>query len=141
MKAKIGACSNYLAAVLLMIMGVIYLTRSSFMPYHGIALSHEWQDVDPMVRVLILALMRGVSGGLLASSITIIFLQYKFMALKLKWIPKLIIIIGMVLCSTLLYAMLMVKLNTPGHPPLGLILAGAVLLIAGFFLNLNEIKK
>jgi hypothetical protein len=141
MKAGIAAFANYSAAVLLMIMGVIYLTRSSFMSYHGVALSLTWKDTDPMVRVLIIALMRGVSGGLIASSVTIMFLQYKFTRLKLKWIPWLIMLIGMILCSTILYAMLMVKLNTPGNPPLGLTLIGTILLITGFLLNMKEIQK
>lgn len=141
MKAKIAAYANYTAAALLMFMGMIYLTRSSFMPYHGVALTHDWPEADPMVRVLIVALMRGVSGGLIASSVTIVFLQYKYTKLRLKWIPGLILIIGLILCSTFLYAMLKVKLNTPGNPPLGLIFAGAVLLITGFLLNMKELQK
>ena len=141
MNEKIAAYANYATSALLMFMGMIYLTRSSFMPYHGVALSHEWPEVDPMVRILIVALMRGVSGGLIASSVAIAFLQYKYTKLKLKWIPGLILVTGMILCSAFLYAMLKVKLNTPGNPPLGLIFAGAFLLITGFLLNRKELQK
>ena len=141
MKAKIAAYANYSAAVILLFMGILYLTKSSFMSYHGIALSRSWDEIDPKVRILILALMRGISGGLIAASVAIIFLQYKFTTSKLRWIPVLIMLIGLILSCTILYAMLIVKVNTPGNPPLALTGAGVALMLTAFLLNMNDIKK
>ena len=141
MKAKIAAYANYLAAAILMFMGVIYLMKSSFLSYHSVALSQGWNEIDSKVQILILALMRGVSGGLLAASVTIMFLQYKFLSTKLKWIPGLILLIGMILFFTILYAMLLVKLKTPGNPPIALTVTGAILITTAFVLNMNELHK
>lgn len=141
MKIKIAAFVNYLAAAMLMVMGIIYLTKTSFMSYHGDAISLNWDEVDQNTRVLILALMRGVSGGLIAVSITILFLEFKFISSKLRWIPVLIMIVGIILSGTIMYAMLIVKINTPGNPPIAMTISGIGLLIIGFFLNHKVIQK
>jgi uncharacterized membrane-anchored protein len=141
MKIKIAGLVNYLAATLLMVMGIIYLTKTSFMPYHGDAISLDWFEVEKNTRVLILALMRGVSGGLLSVSVTILYLQFKFTSTRLRWIPGLILIAGIILSATVLYAMLIIKSYTPGNPPFALTISGTVLLITGFYLNMKEIKK
>lgn len=141
MKLKFAAFVNYLAAFGMFVIGMAYLTSTSFMSYHGEAISLTWSQVDNGYRFVILGLMRGVGGGLVAVSAAIIFLQYKFLSGKLPWIPSLILVIGIILFGAVLYAMLTVKLNTPGNPPVILTLSGIVLLITGFFLNRNEIRK
>ena len=135
MTGKIGSLLNYLFAALSLTFGIIYLTRSSFMPYHGLALALNWNEVEQNTQFLILGLMRAVSGGFIVSSVTIIFLQYKFSTDKSSWIPSLIFIIGIIIESTTLYATLVVRLNTPGNPPVSLAILGLVLLFAGFILN------
>ena len=141
MRIKIASLINYLAATLLMVMGIVYLTKTSYMPYHSDAISLNWYEVEKNTRVLVLALMRGISGGLLAVSVTILYLQFKFTSTRLSWIPLLILIVGIILSVTVLYAMLIIKLNTPGNPPFALAISGIVLLLTGFFLNMKEIKK
>ena len=141
MKIRIAAFVNYLVAVMMMVMGIIYLTKTSFMSYHGDAISLNWDEVDQNTRVLILALMRGISGGLISVSITVLFLEFKFISSKLKWIPVLIVIVGIILSSSIIYAMLIVKINTPGNPPIALAFSGTVLLITGYFLNRGVTKE
>ena len=140
MKIKIASIGNYLAAALLMVMGIIYLTKTSFMYYHSEAVSLDWNEVESNIQVLILALMKAVSGGLITGSITIMYLQFKFTTTRLSWIPVLILIIGIVLSGTILYAMLIVKLKTPGSPPFFLTISGTVLLIIGYIFNMSYIK-
>ncbi len=125
----------------MMVIGFAYMAKASFMSYHGVAVSHTWIEVDRGFRFLILGLMRGVGGGLIAVSIAIMFLQFKFTSGRLTWIPLLILVVGLVLFGAVLYAMLIVKLNTPGNPPIVLAVSGIVLLILGFFLNTMEIRK
>lgn len=141
MKIKVAALVNYLAAALLLVMGITYLTKTSFMPYHSEAISLDWINVEKNTRILILALMKGVSGGLIAVSFTISFLQFKFTSSRISWIPFLILIVGIIISMTILYAMLFIKLNTRGNPPIGLTISGTVLLISGFILNLTELRK
>ncbi len=39
MNSKIGKTANYLSALLLLAMGLMYLLKQSFMPYHSDAIS------------------------------------------------------------------------------------------------------
>ena len=141
MIGKIGSILNYLFAALTLTFGIIYLTKTSFMPYHSEAISLEWNEVEQSTRFLILALMRAVSGGFIVSSIAIIFLQYKFSTEKLSWIPSLIIIIGIIVESSTIYATLIVRMNTPGNPPISLVILGIVLLVAGYILNRKSLQR
>ena len=46
MNEKIGSTANYLAALLLLTFGIIYLFKNSFMPYHSEAISLDWNEVE-----------------------------------------------------------------------------------------------
>lgn len=137
----IGSILNYLFAVLLLVFGFIYLTRNSFMPYHGDAVLLSWNEVDQNIQHLILALMRAVSGGFIVSGIAIVFLQIKFTTDRSSWIPLLILIIGLLIESTTIYATQLVKINTPGDPPTYLAYLAIAILIIGYFLNVKSINK
>jgi len=141
MMAKIGSILNYLVAAGMLVFGVIYLTKNSFMPYHSEAISMEWNEINHTSQILILALMRTVGGGFLVCSISIFFLQYKFSSERLSWIPVLILIIGIITESTILYATLIVRLNSPGNPPTSMAIIGIVSLIVAYILNQLSLKK
>jgi hypothetical protein len=57
MNRKIGNITNYLAAFILITMGLIYLFKKSFMPYHSEAVSMEWNEVESNFQHLIIAFM------------------------------------------------------------------------------------
>ena len=124
MNTKIGNITNHLAILLLLGTGLIYLFKNSFMPYHSEAISLEWNEVESSTQFLILALMRAVSGGFIAIAIVTAFLQYKFTLSKVRWIPILILIGGLIVSLTLIYATLIVRFNSPGDPPTLLIIIG-----------------
>jgi hypothetical protein len=63
-----------IVAILSFIFGLIYLTKSEFMPYHSQALNRQWQELESSYQTLILALMRVAGGGFLATGIGIILL-------------------------------------------------------------------
>lgn len=130
-----GSILNYIAAALSFVFGMIYLFNPHFMPYHAEAVSQSWSEVDPMMQLLIIALMRATSGGFLVTAVAIAFLQYRFNKEKVRWIPLLILILGAISALTNLLATSMVSLNTPGHAPVYAPIAGLLLLIAGFLFN------
>ena len=109
MNQKIASISNYLVALTFLLLGIIYLFKSSFMPYHGEAISMTWDEVESPVQFLILALMRGAAGGAIALSVFILVLQLKFSKHKLSWIPLLILIAGVIYSLCSLYATLIVS--------------------------------
>lgn len=141
MNTKIGNIANYLASLILLGMGLIYLFKNSFMPYHSDAISLEWSDVDTNTQFLILALMRAVSGGYIAFAIIAIFLQKKFASAKITWIPLLILIPGLIVSLTSIYATLIVRFNTPGKPLTSMAIVGVILLIIGYLFNQKAIKR
>ena len=90
MNEKIGNIANYLAAALLLSMGLIYLFKNSFMPYHSDAVMLAWHELNDEIQTLILALIRAVAGGYIAEVIAVIVLQKKYAATKIRWLPLLI---------------------------------------------------
>jgi hypothetical protein len=141
MKNRIGSIINYISALPLLTFGITYLFKDSFMPYHSEAVSLKWEEVDKNIQYLILALMRAVSGGMLLAGFIIIWLQMKFNQAKLTWIPPLILIAGLIVGLTSLYATFIVRTNTPGSPPTFLVIACLVGLFIGYFFNLKSIDK
>jgi hypothetical protein len=141
MKLNASSYLNYLVALISLVFGVIYLTRSEFMPYHRQAVEVEWSEVNASVRVLILALMRAVGGGFLVTAFLITFLQYKSDILKLSWIPPLILTGGSVIILCNLYATLTLKMNTAASPPIFLLISTEILLVAAFLLRMTAKKK
>ena len=88
------------------------------------------------MQILILALMRGVSGGALAAGFIISVLQYQFNKLPQTWIPLTILACGGILTCTSVYAMLLVRLKTPARPPVAAVLLSIILLGIGHYFNL-----
>lgn len=141
MNTKIGNIANYLAALLLLWIGLIYLFKNSFMPYHSEAISLEWNEVGSSTQFLILALMRAVSGGYIALAIVTAFLQKKFASGKIKWVPLLILIGGLILILPSIYATLIVRFNSPGKPPTLFATIVIILLIVGYISNRKSLNR
>jgi hypothetical protein len=57
-----------------LVLGVIYLFRDSFMPYHAAALGQGWGELGPATQVLIKALMEVAAGGWLALGTLVLLL-------------------------------------------------------------------
>ena len=85
--------------------------------------------------------MRAVSGGYIAAAISIILLQRKFSMNKTSWIPVIILIPGLVVSSSTIYATMIVRLNTPGNPPTTLAIVGFILLIIAYIFNRMSLKE
>ena len=125
-----------LAVLVAMAFGVVYLTRSRFMPYHGDALQRSWDELDPQLQVLLLALMRAVGGGWLAVSLGVAFLLvFPFRAGE-TWARYAIPVVGLAAALPTLYSALYVKSRTPASPPVNLVVGAILLLIVGFVASL-----
>ena len=122
-----------LDAAIAVIFGVIYLTRSQFMPYHSLALGKPWSEVEPNTQTLILALMRVAGGSFVATGIAIIVLLCIPFQAREKWAIYSVFFICF--CSSFgsAYATYSVQKNTPGNPPFKLSLGAILLSLLGFF--------
>ena len=130
-----------LVALLGILFAYMYLFRNEFMPYHSVAVGKSWAEVDPVMQVLILALMRVSGGGWLALSFALIFfsiLTYRRNNIKLDLAG---LIIGWSILIPTLYATLYVRSHSPADPPwIAAALAIAVLGI-GFILAIFKDKR
>ena len=67
----LGLC--VIVALVTSILGIIYLARGQFMPYHAEAVAASWEDVPSGYQTLILGLMRLTGAGwLVAAGVTLI---------------------------------------------------------------------
>jgi hypothetical protein len=124
-------------SAVLLLFGIIYLTRPRFMGYHRIAVQKEWNELIPGIQTLILALMRTVSGGFISISIAIVILQLEFNRTHDHWIALTILIIGGALNLCILYANLLVRTKTRGRPPAIIPLLLLIMLLISYFLNIS----
>jgi hypothetical protein len=60
--------SYTLAFLIIVAFSAAYLTRSDFMPYHSVAVSRAWSEVEPRMQVLLLALMKVTGWAWLATA-------------------------------------------------------------------------
>lgn len=134
---KISFSCYSITAIVSIIFGIIYLTRSEFMPYHAVALEREWTELDIKTQTLILALMRVAGGGFLATGMAVILLIYLYIKTTEEWIIYIIPTIGFVTSLSSLYATLLVKNRTAGLPPVNLTLLSIGLMLTGFILSLS----
>ena len=134
---KISFSCYLVTAIASILFGIIYLTRSKFMPYHAVALGREWTELDIKTQTLILALMRVAGGGFLATGMVVILLMYLYIKTTEGWIIFIIPTIGFVTSLSSLYATLLVKNRTPGLPPVNLTLLSIGLMLTGFILSLS----
>jgi hypothetical protein len=123
------------------IFGVIYLTRSAFMPYHAVAVGHSWPDVDPAFQILILALMRVAGGGFLTTACAIGFLLFKPFRQGRRWAYWAIPAVGLISTLSSLYATAYVTSNTPASPPWIAAGLGVLLLCTGVILSWPAMVK
>jgi len=140
-RMKIAFCCHLLAILGLTIMGLIYLFRTEFMPYHAVAVGRNWVEVDSAFQILLLALIRAFGGSSFSTALAlgiILFIPFRQGILWARWaIP----LIGYATQLPSLFVTLTVTLNTPATPPWKFVVLGMVLLLVGLILSLESGDK
>ncbi len=103
-------------------LGVVYLTRGEFMPYHAGAVQTDWSALDANFRGLLLGLLKGLGAGALTAGGAIVLMTIA--AWRASSQPYLILLpfVAIGYTSLLLYATWYVRTHTPGEPPFTLTL-------------------
>ena len=136
MNALIGNICTFTAAALAFLFGVIYLTRPKFMEYHSMAIQKNWMELPKEMQTLITALMRALSSGFLSVAFALGILQIQFTRHHFHWIALSILVIGSILFTGSMYAMLLIRTKTKGRPPITIVSVIFLMLIVGYFFNL-----
>jgi len=97
--------------------GLVYLARSTFMPYHRAALSTPWEKLEKPFQALLLGLIKVVGGGFLVGGLSAGFMTlFPFRAGEL-WARFAISTVGLAMAPPALYATVHVQRQTPASPP------------------------
>lgn len=127
----------YLALyTLLFAMGVMFLVRREFMPYHAVAVGMPWKDVPNNFRILIRALLKFMGGTAVAVSIggfVLVLIPFKEEAAWASWATPLL---GLTQCAAIANATTEVVRKTPGRPPLRLLAGATAMFVVAFVLSL-----
>lgn len=116
-RTKIAFVLFALAYLVSAVFGLMYSTRSEFMPYHALAIGTEWSALPTSYQVLFLALLRVGGGGMLATATAGAFLLIIPFRAQVAWSRwALLAVIGITSALTL-YATLTVDQLTPADPP------------------------
>jgi ABC-type Fe3+ transport system permease subunit len=99
------------------VLGAIYLFRPTFMPYHAVALSKEWAELDAATQVLIKGLMEVAGGGWLALGTLTLLLALVPIRRGERWARWALPIASLLLYVPTLFAALSVLEQTPATPP------------------------
>jgi len=131
MEFTIGYYSYLIAAIMTILIGLLYATRSQVMPYHIQALETPWEDIDPNYQLLLRALLNGggyygISSG--AFMLVLLLIPYSNHE---AWAGYAIGLIGLIGAIPLGWIVYTVKTRTEGDPPLWIIVLVNMLLIVG----------
>jgi hypothetical protein len=125
------------AAALLVLMGLAYLLRRRFMPYHAVALNQRWEDLDDPTRTLILASMRIIGSAWLAIAVALFILLRNGFRSGLPWAVYGVPAIGLAVALPTLMTVLYVKTHTRASPPWPVLAVTVALFAAGLLLSLG----
>lgn len=119
------------------IFSFVYLFRAEFMPYHAVAIGHNWSELDQGLQNLILGLMKVVGGAWLSVSIAMSILLLKPFRNGESWAYWAIPLIALPSLVVNLFVVSNMALNTPASPPWQVVVINAALLILGFILSVT----
>jgi hypothetical protein len=124
-----------IVALASVVFGLLYLVRSSFMPYHQEAVGKPWQELDPRLRALLLGLLRVVGGGQVACGLSMaILLAFPFRDGE-SWSRWALPLIGLAATLPTLYATVSIRRKTGAHTPVWISVAGVALIGFGAVLS------
>ncbi len=104
-------------ALVSVVLGLIYLLSTEFMPYHAAALEMDWGAVDASLQTLILALM-GVAGAgwLTLAAAMAALLVFAFPGGPL-WVRVTLPLLVLIFYGPTLWATVAVTVGTPAQAP------------------------
>jgi hypothetical protein len=115
--------------------GLLYTIRDSYFSYHAAATTIAWQDLEPGVQVLFLAMLNGAGSLMLLTALSLILLLIIPFRRGEQWCFWAIPLIGVSAILTTIRAAVLVDINTPANPPWLWLLIVIGLFISGLLLS------
>ena len=139
-RLKIAFWCYFLAALLLVGFGVVYLFRREFMPFHAIAADMPWSDVPPGFQAITLALMKALGGAHIVLALAVYVILFGPFRQGVRWARLTIPLLGLLSIAVTFYAMTYVAAHTPATPPFWAPTLGAALTLTAFVLSIYPFK-
>ena len=140
-RKKIATACFAINAFAFLMIGLTFVLKQSFFPFHADVIQTSWADVDPAAQTLYLGMMRTEGAGYLASAVAIGFLLLIPFRRHELWSYWAIATIGIVEHLPTLFANLHVSQTTPASPPWPFVLLGIVLLAIGLVVSIAENRQ
>ncbi|MFP4445174.1 MAG: hypothetical protein ACLFPD_02875 [Desulfosudaceae bacterium] len=126
----------YLAALIgLAVSGGIYLFRSSFMPYHSVAVGLPWAEVPAPFQLLILALMKVIGAAWLVIVLAAVSLLLGPFRRGAAWARRVLPILLIGTYAGMANAMYRVTVHSPAWPPWSYVFASLALVIVAVIMT------
>ena len=122
-------------AIASLVLGIVYLFRDSFMPYHAAAVGQSWGDLDTGTQALIKALMETAGGGLLALGVLVLLLVAIPIRRGERWARLAAPAALLLFYVPALLATLSVLRETPGSPPWSFNVVACLCAVVGLLLD------
>ena len=132
---RVAAFLYATTAFVSLVLGVIYLSRDSFMPYHAAALGRSWGELDPATQALLKALMEVAGGGWLALGVLVLLLVAFPIRRGERWARLVAPAALLLFYVPTLLATLRVLHETPASPPWRLNVVACLCAIVGLLLD------
>ena len=130
-RSKLAAMVCHSLAILPMLLGgIVYAIRDNYMSYHAEATAYAWQDLEPGMQVLFLAMLNGSGSLMLLTALSLILLLAIPFRNNERWSFWAIPLIGISAISIAIRAAVLVDFNTAANPPWQWLI-----LVIGFFLS------
>jgi hypothetical protein len=99
--------------------GLVYFSRSEFMPYHSQAIQTDWSALTPHYQGLLIGLLKGLAAGLIVCGIATVLMAVISLRGSARPYRILLPVVCLGYCTLVTYATYVVYSRTPGEPPLG----------------------
>lgn len=122
-------------ALVSLALGATYMFRDSFMPYHAVALSRSWVELDPATQTLLKALMEVAAGGWFALGVLVLLLVVIPIRRGERWARLAAPAAILLFYVPTLLATVSVALQTPASPPWPFNAVACLCAVAGILLD------
>jgi Na+/glutamate symporter len=101
----------------LLLQGLLYLTTSRYMPYHGDAIGVAWEALSAQHRAFLLGVIKGMGAGSTAVSLALLVI----IAIPLRrgeaWARWAVPLVGAAFTALIAYAAYTIDIGTPASTP------------------------
>jgi hypothetical protein len=101
----------------LLLQGLLYLTTSTFMPYHAEALATTWEELPPNYQGFLLGVIRAMGAGSFTVALVLLILLAIPFRNGDRWACWTVPLIGVVFTLLIAYAAYTIDVLTPAATP------------------------